>query len=242
MKILVGVSSHGPNKNYVHEKFYENMVTCVADFANVVTFGDTPIKDLEHVDLPPVHTMWQDDMTYQSRDVQLHYAEWNDYDALIWQGVDCLYKSKSDFARFIAGAQRGSYDAVGALTAGRNRPDYPIARRYTIVGDSITPNEISHTELYGGRTIYAGFPGADALFIKKQLFGITFDSLNYTPWYTKPDGGLCVEEVWCAEAIKRGFKIGLDCGVKTWHVHENGMASAWPGEYVNQQELNFVIS
>lgn len=238
--ILVGVSSHGSAKDYVHKKFKENMLKCVQPWADIIVFGDREIDGLDHIYMDPIHSCWQDDMTYESREEIRKFAADNDYDAFIWQGVDCLYHSEDDFRQFCRAAHLSEFDAIGALTAGRNRPDYAVARRF--IGNTKEQVDISTHELNSSKIIPAGFPGADALLVRKSMFLESWMKWDYISWYNQRDieqNPLCIEEYWCWKTSNSGFTIGLDTGIRTWHVHENGMAARWPGEYTHQDNLCF---
>lgn len=235
MKLLVGIASHSTAKDYTHAKLLENMEECVTAHADVMTFGDRPIHGLPHYDMPPILSAWQDDYTYESRDMIREYAALNEYDAFIWQGSDCYYSSAHDFSRFIERAEESKYDAVGALTAGRNRPSYAVARRFS--GGPVQ-YDIPDEELHSGEIVPAGYPGTDAILVKSSLFHLSWKDMDYTPWY-RSDSKLCCEEFWCMKVLELGFKIGLDTSIRTWHVHENGMASRWLGEYTHQDFLEF---
>jgi len=236
MRILVGITSYSEAKNYTHKKLVENMETCVQPVADVMTFGDKTIPGIEHFPMPSIPSTWADDYLYEARDRIRSYAAEGDYDAFIWQGSDCYYNSYADFKLFTERAMVSNYDAVGALTAGRNRPDYPVARRFTDGGPA--QHEIPEEILLSGTIVDAGFPGADALLVKKNLFNETWKNWYYTPWYEHP-AELCVEEFWCMIVTRMGHRIGLDTFIRTWHVHENGMASRWPMEYEHQDDLVF---
>lgn len=237
MKLLVGIASHSTAKDYTHKKLEENMTKCVAPYADVMVFGDRSIGNLSYFPMPAIQTTWQDDYTYESRDMIRQYAYANAYDAFIWQGSDCYYASEHDFISFINRAALSDYDAVGALTSGRNKPEYAVARRFV---NGSEQEQINESELKTGEIIPAGFPGADALLVKSSLFDESWKDWKYTSWYLyREDHHLCVEEFWCMKVLEKGYKIGLDTSILTWHVHENGMASRWPDQYVDQKTLHF---
>lgn len=236
MKLLVGIASHSTAKDYTHEKLLENMQACVMPYADVLSFGDRRIPGIDHIDMPYVPSVWSDDMVYESREEIRQYAAENNYDAFIWQGSDCYYHSSVQFQLFVQRAMYSDYDSVGALTPGRNRPDYAVARRFTSGHEQ---EEIPHDELTSGRIIPAGYPGTDAILIKPKLFEKSWTDWDYIPWYEFGPGGLCIEEFWCMKVIQMGYSIGLDTAIRTWHVHETGMAARWPNEFVHQSQLSW---
>src|SRR6187551_39623 len=116
MKILVGVADYNPGvKDYALPTLYRNLETCCSRYADILF-----VSDRQH----PMETIVQDirlgfmseDILYFAREEIRRIAVEREYDAFIWQGSDCYYKSRYDFAKFIRRAQRWDIDAVGALT------------------------------------------------------------------------------------------------------------------------------
>jgi len=238
VKVLVGITSYGTAKSYMDAALYRNMLECVSPLdVDVVVYGDRRVPGLPYAPLDFVPTTWSDDMTYVGRDHIRFVAQRYGYDAFIWQGIDCLYDSAEDFQSFLARADASEYDAIGALTAARNRPDYPVARRF--VENTSSQVETSTVELMSGDIIPAGFPGADALLVKSNLFHLSWRDWDYTPWYNYAGKDpICVEEFWCMKVLNLGYSIGLDTSIRTWHVHETGLAARWPNETKNLSEFS----
>jgi hypothetical protein len=128
----------------------------------------------------------------------------------------------------------------------------------------LTPcqDDISPDELKTGRMIPAGWPSADNIVIKANMFDYR-DVLApdiYIPWYQRPHapfapgnardrnaarGKLASSERFCLEAAKHGGQAWIDTNVKVWHVHESGgtnngpLARLWPDLEVPYEELTW---
>jgi hypothetical protein len=243
MKILMGIVDFNPGiKDYALPKLYECLEKCVKYYVDILFISDR--EHPFHTQIVPYHGgAYSEDVLIQGREQIRLYAIQEDYDAFIWQGSDCYYISENDFLKFINNAINSSLLAIGALTSARENENYAVARRFVDLYNS-EQKDIADWELISGSTVYAGFPGADALFIKKDLFNMSWTNWeNFKPWYelrpTNPHS-LCAEEFWCLKVRQKyGDVIGLDTSIRTYHAHEDGWARRWPGEKIRIEDLSF---
>lgn len=243
MKCLLGVVNYGSSKQYALPKLYECLEKCVKGHADILFVSDETHPFDTHIEGYGSHSNYSEDMTYFGREFIRKRALNEGYDAFIWQGVDCYYTSKWDFLRFLRRSRAWEYMAVGALTAARSDENVAVARRFT--NDKTTEqNDIPKDVLLSSNIVPAGFPGADALLVKRPLMHESWINWEYEPWYKNRDRlphSLCCEEFWCWKVTKEyGNVIGLDTSVRTWHAHEDGIARRWPGETKGIEELSWI--
>lgn len=244
VKILVGVVDYNPGvKDYALPKLYENLEICVKQSADILFVSDRQHSFDTHIVQQP-RSYHSEDILYLAREYIRDYAYKNKYDAFIWQGIDCFYRNKYDFLRFIRRAERWDILAVGALTSARTNSSIPVARRFTGVGTE--QQDIPDDELDSGSIVPCyGFTGADALLVKPPLMQESWMQFkNFRPWYELRDENphsLCVEEFWIYKLGQKYHNaFWIDTAIRTWHVHEDGIARRWPGEERNINDLSFV--
>lgn len=240
----MGIVDYNPGvKDYALPKLYENLKTC-QKYVDVVFISDRDHDPFKTKCYPMKQSNWSEDILFHTRNYIRFLAIRGNYDAFIWQGSDCYYDSEIDFLLFIANAVESNFKAIGALTSARTNSYLPVARRFVNIKVRGQQETISEDELNSGECIEAGFPGADALFVKKDLFGESwFNWKNFKPWYELRDENphsLCVEEFWCLKVIEKyGNVIGLDTSTKMWHASEDGYARRWPGQIKRIEDLHF---
>lgn len=239
MKVLVGVVAYGEQKKYVYSKFAEMAEACIAPHADLVVAGDAS-HGFPATDWIPMRSGIKDyveDIIMEGREALRIAALEGGYDAYVHQGVDCLYHGRHDFLRLI------SHDVtiVGALTSARNDAMFPVARRFDFGTDFLeTQHQIPDHELRSGNMVPAGYPGADALMVKRAALGVGYD--GHTKWYDRVAQGrpnLECEENLLLQLSRKGFDPWLDTNIRTWHVHEDGIARRWPGEEKPLNELHW---
>lgn len=244
MKVLVGIVDYNPGvKDYALLKLYENISEYIEPNADILFISDRE-HEWETIHEPIPHSWMSEDILYVGRDVIREIAVKRNYDAFVWQGLDCYYHGSTDFVRLIDNAFDHKFFALGGLTAARSDENFPVARRFT--GFEHFQRNIPDDELMSGECISCfGFPGADALVVRGDLMHESWTQFKgFKPWYelrpTMPDS-LCIEEYWILKmGLKYGDVIGLDTSVRTWHAHEDGIARRWPGETKRISDLTFV--
>mgnify|MGYP000878600892 CR=1 FL=1 len=244
MKVLVSTINVGESKMYV-EPAFEQMANVVFDGFDLICavdeHGRTGMPEI--LTAPEANSFWCTDVCYYAKmDTIRDYFLAGDWTHLVWQGVDCLFDTRDDFLRLVELAK--SCDIAGALIAGRNRPDYPVCRRFI---DGTREQEEMREDLLLNRQpiVVPGFIGSDATILsRKAVENITMK--GYEHWATYKDqcdlksGALCSDEWFMYRAIK-DFGIIPVChtGIRPWHVHENGLAARYPGEARQLAELSW---
>jgi len=244
VKILVGVVDYNPGvKDYALPKLYENLAVCVAPFADVLFVSDRDHLNFNTHVINQPKSFYSEDILYHAREYIRAYASESHYDAFIWQGSDCYYNGAWDFLRFIRRAFRWDALAVGALTCARTDSKLAVARRFTGMGTE--QYTIASAELDSGCFVPCyGFHGADALLIKGQLINESWMQFqNFKPWYEireENPHSLCIEEFWLWKmGVKYPGSIWLDTSIRTWHVHEDGIARQWYGKEKRIEDLTW---
>ena len=147
MKLLVGTIVAGTAKRYVVPKF-EEMCDALFPDVDVLAVVDQPGRTRlpELVDRRVGNTIWATEICYWGKHHALKdYALEHGYDALVWQGVDCLYSTRAEFDLLVDGL--GIRRVMGALVAGRNRENYPVCRQFEQDGRTFSPARKKHRGL-----------------------------------------------------------------------------------------------
>lgn len=235
MRVLLGTIVVGPSKDYAVPKFEEMCRDLLPD-VDVVAVVDHPNRTtLPVIPYPSGASLWATEIVYHAKDSLRDYALFHDYDALIWQGIDCYYNSRHDFDLLVAGAR--DHAIIGGLVAGRNRPDYAVCRHF--IGD--TMEQFDHLEgkwpnAWNGVRSIPGYIGSDATLIRRDaLEMVTMD--GYQHWHqikdtcTLTSGALGPEEYFMWSAINRHRIIpALEARCRPWHAHESGLCARYPNE------------
>ena len=238
MNIMVGVIDvRGPGdpKAYAREK-NRAMLAKIAEREDVDVF----IQD--ETNLPPEKLTWCDEITYEAREsLRQHFLD-GDWGALVFIGMDCFFASSRDWYLFVVGAIGTGHDVVGALTVGRTRPDYPIARRL----NGGVQQDVPHHELqgYDKRYVRCTYPSTDNVFVSRRaLEAVPVADPDYVMWYkrgvqhTEGTSVLATDENWCANMERAGMSIVVDTHVTTYHVSEDGMAHRFEHPSVSLEAL-----
>lgn len=235
MKVLAGIVNFSHAKDYCKPKLLEMIDACVIPCVDdIIVVGDNPVGHLPYAHLS-CNSSYAEDMLITGREWLRRYAIEEDFDKMLWQGMDCFWKSEED----VRTVMEHNVPVVSALTSARDDANKAIARRF--VDKEGNQEDISDDELLDGGLIESGFPGADAIFIDRDVFSYPFKE-GHTPWYERVNRGqvnLCVEENWCLELTKSGIKQYVDADVRVFHAHEDGIARAWPGEERQMEMLTW---
>jgi len=243
-EILVGIRAFGHRSfDYLIPKFAEMHRACIAPYADTFICGDDQGSRLAvALHIPGKKMVFQhevvgstyaEDVLEVADELSRQWAIGEGYKKLIWQDLDCFYNSGEDFVRLSSHDLAG----VGALTAGRDSPDYAIARRF--VGEDGEQEEIPDSELLAAMNkndlLPSGFPGAGALCLRvEDMKDLTWSgNPEAIKWYDRVRQGrpgICLQEWYVWEMNKRGAQVYIDTGVRVWHVGEDGIGSRYPGE------------
>ena len=240
MKIAVGIVDVGTTKNYVVEKFNEMLDACVRPHGvDIVWSTDKERTDYDVVLPMSSNSSYVEDICMIGRRDIVNYARESGYDKLVWQGIDCLYQSSKDFEKLI----HRKFDVIGALTTARSNSNAAVAGLFIRDENGLTDEHTQFSDwvLDHEWIIEADVPGTDALVISKNCLDLDWQG-KHIPWYVRrAQGGfdLTCEGWYCQELIKRGQKIYLDTSIKTWHVHEDGIARMWKGIEKPLKELSW---
>lgn len=253
-KYLMGVVLAGHSKDYIVPKFLEMLEHVVYPDKNVdIAFAvDETLIELTwpqlkwhtQITVPRMAgSMWATEIVYYGKQALIKYATEKGYDAFIHQGIDCLYEDPDSFQRL-----KRTYEQyggmVGALVAGRNRPDYPVCRDFVHKDGKVTREQeenkviADHVQTSPGPLMVYGYPGSDATFVSTELLR-TVSMKGYEHWHNRPNkdqplGELGPEEWFVYSMIKSNREYPLvDTRVRPWHVHENLMASRYPSQYIH---------
>lgn len=240
MKVLLGTIVAGPWKDYAVAKFTEMYNVLLRD-VDVLAVVDEPGRtSLPELVVPATGgTMWATEIVYYGKAHLRDYALANDYDALIWQGIDCYYDSRTDFDLLVKGAE--DHAIIGGLIAARNRPGYAVCRRFI----SGTTRQADHVEAdwpqaFQGVRDVAGYIGSDATLIRRDaLETVTMD--GYEHWHlNRTPGRLGPEEFFMWSAINRDHIIpAIDARVRPWHAHETGLCARYPNQTRRLEDLGW---
>ena len=246
--LLMLIVRYGQEKNYILDKLNECLTACVRrPGVDIVWAGDRPNDDFA-IDPGLFYT---DDIVTPARYWVLQEAARGGYDGVIWQGMDALYQTRDDFTRLIS---HRDLPIVSVVISARTDVDYACARRWRVSGGILTPcqDDIPPKELASGKIIKAGWPSADNIVIRPEVYECA-DVLRpevYIPWYQRQSapfpggnardrnaahGKLASSERLCFEAAARGHQAYIDTSIRVWHVHESGdpngngpLARLWP--------------
>lgn len=240
MRVLVGTIIAGPWKDYAIPKFEEmcrDLLPDVDVLAIVDEYGRTSLPEF----LVPetANTMWATEIVFHGKNALKAYALGGNYDALIWQGIDCYYNTRADFDLLVKGAE--DHAIIGGLIAARNRPDYAVCRRFL----GRTTGQYDHAEAewpnaFKGVRDVPGYIGSDATLIRRDaLETVTMD--GYEHWHlNRSPGFLGPEEYFMWSAINRHRTIpAIDARCRPWHVHENGLAARYPNQTCRLEDLGW---
>ncbi len=257
MRVLVGTIIAGSAKDYCIDPFERMCAALLPDvdvLAVVDRKGRTSLPEL--VDPRVGGTMWATRICYWGKHFALRdYALSRGYDALVWQGLDCLYSERWEFDLLLRDAEL--HPVAGGLVAGRNRADYPVCRRFLTVDEagwlllpSVTAEndwttlQVEVPEITDGpRGVYpvAGYIGSDATIIRADaLEAVSMD--GYRPWEERADrdepGALGPDDYWMWSAVARhGIRPVINTRCRPWHVHENLEAVRYRGERCQLADL-----
>lgn len=231
------VTRYGNAKNYVLPAFEQMMSAYVVGTpgVDIIWAGDRPDDEIH---LPSKMTNCAD-IVRKSREAARLWAIENEYDRVLWQGIDSLYRSREDFERLI------SHDLpiVSTLICGRTNTSQACARRFHRVKGQWVPQQydIPDAELVNGHLVQAGWPGVDNVVIRRDLFDIPIEGPEWYELDNQPldrpqrsrDGNAEAgnndhSERFCLEAVRRGYSAWIDTRVRVWHVHEKGAPGGGP--------------
>lgn len=265
-RILVGVTKYTSAKDYILPQFYEMMAECIEPIVgkeNIIVVGDHQ-DEIYHTEIRHVDSSYAEDFLIDSREYIRKLAVAEEYDYMMWQGLDALFQSREDFIALLS----NKVDIVAPLICSREDSNNAIARRFIYKDDQLTTKQedIGDEELYEGEfelskemqaistyrpaggfsrrapwLVEAGFPGADNIIIHKDCYHIPFAE-GHTPWYDRVEAGqdnVCVEEEWIRRALVAGKKSYVDTSVKVWHCHEDGIARMFKGIQIPTSELRW---
>lgn len=233
MKVLWGITHYTNNKAYALPKFREMLEACVVPVIgreNIWVVGDGPIFGAYPSTYDRCPGPYAEDMLIQSREMVRKRAIEDGYDKLVWSGVDWYFQSQEDCERLVS----HDVDAVAPLIPARTDANKAVARHFIPDDEGFLTEEqedVTDEELASGRLVASGFPGADSLVVKKELFDIPFAE-GHKPWYARVEEGdpnVCVEEFWVLNALRRGHGVYVDTSTKVYHAHEDGTARLWKG-------------
>lgn len=271
LRILVAVTLFGNGKDYVLPKFKQMAEHCMRhpqnDFSTIETdvrvYGDHNLSSDKYKWIQYHHQtspgFYAEDMLMKSREQARLDAIREDYDLMVWHGVDALWQKPYDFYR-LAWTSHIRQTVVSPLIAARTDENQAVCRRFkkgyrgiSSVGPKVLglhwiwaeeQEEIDEGELLSGELIETGFPGADNMFIPKKWFNVSLTD-GHDPWYKRVAQGranLCCEENWVRNVLNQGANVYCDTKVKVWHVHEDGTARMYKGITERLENLHWPAS
>jgi hypothetical protein len=240
---LMGVVKMTHAKDYVYPKFLEMWDTCCKGLVDLLWVSDDPLIPFENIVVDCPGPM-SEDMMMLGRNIIRVEARSRHAPSYLFQGLDCLYRSRQDFEHLLASFTRSPCKIAGGLTSARSDSHHAVARIFKrdehgaiTEAQSDWPDEELVWAIQHGATFdCGGFVGADALLVDHSLF--EYDFSGHTPWYVRVEQGrenLCAEEWMILKMVRDDVPICLDASVCTWHVHESGgpndepMAHMYPG-------------
>jgi hypothetical protein len=245
VKTLCCVTLYGPGKDYVLAAFSEMARACLVGEMDVVVYGDHPLEGFKHRPMPWPGP-YAEDMLWASRAQSIHDAREGGYGVLVWHGVDALWQSPTDVMDVLYGP--ADFPIRAPLICGRTDATYPVCRSFARTADggyAEEQEEIDVDRLLDGDWFQnQGFPGADNIMIDDDVFE-RIDFEGHVPWYERVARGqtnLNCEEFFCLKAVRAGFDIWTNAGVKVWHAHEDRIARMWPGTEVPLTSLRWTPS
>lgn len=259
----MGVVIAGHSKDYALPKFLEMLEHCIYPDKDIdIAFAvDEYRPELRHLDFEPtvyqynVSAMkglnWATEIVYYGKGALNAHAYENNYDSIIWQGVDCYYESPESFQQLKETFEQHG-GMVGGLVAGRNRPDYAVCRDFVWGPDgrpTTTQEDVDDGELIWSieaglpMTVY-GYPGSDATFVSRDLLW-DVSMAGYEHWHLRPNkdqplGELGPEEWFTYRMVKDYQRHPLvDTRVRPWHLHEDLSAARYPFEVCYYDDLHY---
>lgn len=261
MKVLIAVSSAGTLKHYMEEPFLNWLKKEVLpiDGVEVIVYGDRALDGLPFHPVDIGGNKWADDVIWATHEAALETARNYNFDAVVFQGLDCITTRPGDYKRFLE-AYTGSdrYDIVAPIQMGRKTPDYPVVRNWVekdipIVDGSgvknliyisskqedVTADSLNEKIVYKIERIPVGFPGTEMCLINKQCFNIPIQHPDYIMWYTSEEERyyLCVHEFWMLNAARQGFQAWVDTTIQTAHCDDSGLAAITLSAPVRNEEV-----
>lgn len=244
----------GLPKSYAVPYFKKMVDKCMpnVDFLVAVPFKGAFGESFQFEELviedPAMESGWATEIVHCAKGKLVAEAYERGYDAILWQGIDCFYDSREDWEKLMSLAQ--DHDFVGAVVAGRNRPDYPVCREFKHTEyNKFSTEQVEVDEaaahfyvMEGIARRTHGYIGSDATIISREAFSqISMD--GYQHWHLFKDMiPHCIgpEEFYTYEALSKGIIPIAHYGVRPWHMHEDRFASRYPGERVHGDELPFM--
>lgn len=242
----MGVVVAGHTKDYAIPKFIEMADKYVKHdiiFAVDEYRSDIPYEQLKVPSM--LGKFWATEIVYYGKQALKEHTLAGGYSHLVWQGIDCYYHSREDYERLLKHGSK--YDIVGALVAGRNRPDYPVCRKFVHLDGVWTTKqeEIDPWEFNIGNLLIdiPGYIGSDATILSDLVLQEVSTS-GYEHWHERPNkdmplGELGPEEWFMYQAVKHGIFPLVDPTNRPYHAHEDGTVARYKGETYNLQELKF---
>lgn len=234
---LLGILKFGTSKDYCFPKITEMLEECCEGIVEILWVSESKVGKYETITIP-MPGMTSEEMCMEGRALIRVEAICRDSPAYVFQGIDCFYRSRAEFKRLIDEVVDGPYLAVGGLTCARSDSHHAVARRF--LRDEWGARLETQADIDADTLEWAieeeavieagGFVGADAFVCHRDLFGYGWE--GHTPWYVRVSEGrpnLCAEEWMMLQMVRGGHRVHLDCGVRTWHVHEDGVARMYPG-------------
>lgn len=232
-------------------KFFEMLEHVVYPDKDIdVVFAVDEFRSIksDQIHVPRIRdSFWATEIVYYGKQALIKYATEYKYDAFIHQGIDCLYETPLSF-QLLKKTYETYKGMVGALVAGRNRPDYPVCRNFVHKEGRVTREQKeskvvpAHVHTSPGPLMVYGYPGSDATFVERRLLeGVSMK--GYEHWHNRPNKDTPLAELgpeeWFVYSMIKNLKEYplVDTRVRPWHVHENLMASRYPGEYVPLDSL-----
>jgi hypothetical protein len=209
--------------------------------------GSSAIKKIPKICKDEFGThFYSGDICYHGKHLYLReYALEHGYDTLIWQGIDCFYDSRQDFERLLNLSKK--FDYVGAVVAGRGRPDYPVCRIFKKDGDNITEAQEElppHILRESNAPLQVcGYIGSDATALSRDALE-TIKVNGYVPWHQRKKNAetnpLDFEEYYTYCCISRYNLIPVvDPTNRPWHAHDNGDTVRYPDGRIRLSELDW---
>lgn len=246
-KILIAVSHVGSLKQYMVEPFTNWLKKEVEPIEGVeiMVYGDRPLADFPFHPVEVGGNGWADDVIWATHEAALETARNYNFDAVVFQGTDCITTKPGDYKKFLEYAG-GPFDIIAPVQMGRKEPLYPVVRDWKIEQDirplgvgpgyltreyiSSKQEDVSAAFLTGFSStgiIECGFPGTEMCLINKQCFNIPIANPEYRMWYktNDPRDYLCVHEFFLLNCARAGHQAWVDTHIETAHCDDSGMAA-----------------
>lgn len=259
-KILIAISHYGPLKDYMVEPFTNWLKKEVEPIEGVeiMVYGDRPIDNFCFSPVEIGGNGWADDVIWATHEAALTTARNYNFDAVVFQGTDCITTKPGDYAKLLAYAG-GPFDIIAPVQMGRKEPLYPVVRKWKDIREeyfnlhpapdanvgwyySSKQEDLSTAYLKSATStglIKCGFPGTEMCLINKQCFHIPIANPEYRMWYktNDPRDYLCVHEFWMLNAARQGFQAWVDRYIETAHCDDSGMAAITLKEPIPNEEV-----